>query len=168
MANFYDYILSAEVSVQELDNIALQATYVARIADGYARTAPVPNRGDWGFKWIGTGGCGNKGTLVLVPTNARTHGLIRKGIVDKAIRAGMPKYLAEKFSQVRVQYKHELLELVTAIMKDEWAVKAMLAHDGSNRRQWKEAYGNLLPEGVSKLSAPREFALAELVRELLK
>lgn len=112
---------------------------------------------------------GNHGTLILIPTDARTRAVAREGKVRAFMRAGLTRAQAECLHRLKVRYKFELAGILARVLACKGQTLAMLEHPGtygpgSGRGDWWRAWGAAFgPEGLG-LSAPREAALAAMVR----
>jgi len=84
MTQYYDTDLGVStLSEQELDAIALAGGRVGGIGYGFACCGELPAESHgYGFKWIGTKGMGNHGSLVLVPRSTRAAEYLRQGRVS--------------------------------------------------------------------------------------
>jgi hypothetical protein len=125
----------------------------------------------WDVLTFGTGGMGNHATFVLKGTIPRNRALLREGTVRKWVREGLTRPEAEMLFTVQAQYKHELIAVICEVLNDQGATAAMAAHPGaygagSGRSQWRAAWEDVIPASVTKLSAPREAALAVIIKEL--
>lgn len=125
----------------------------------------------WDVLTFGTGGMGNHATFVLKGTTPRNRALLREGTVRKWVREGLTRPQAEVLFTVQAPYKHELVPVIIEVLSDQGATAALVAHPGtfgvgSGRTQWKSAWGDVTPISVTQLSAPREAALALIIKEL--
>jgi hypothetical protein len=169
--SFYETDLGVgRMTAADLDAIALRGGRVGEIGGGYATTGKVGRlAGGWAARWIATRGHGNEGTLVLVPTDARTRALAREGRIARYMRAGLSRQQAERLDALRgVPYKAELAGRLAEALRNDAQRRALLAHPraygpGSGRSAWVRAWGPVFgPDGLG-LSAPREAALAAMV-----
>ena len=172
MGQFYETTCGYDgMTVDELDRVALEKGGVlGGIGYGYATLGNIEPKGDWSAQWVNRQGMGNHGTLVLVPLSPRTRALRRRGIIQKWMEAGLTKEQAEKLYHLRVSYKFELVKTLVEVLTDEGQRRAYLAHPGnfgpgSGRREWCERWDVVL---TTKLSAPREVALVEMVKALTR
>lgn len=172
MTKFYETDKGvSNMTAQELDAIALKrGGIVGSIGYGYAVPGEVGELpGGWSAQWINTQGMGNYGTLVLVPLTARARAIAREGKVRAFQHAGLSRVQAERLYRANVRYKFELVGLLADLLDHPAQVQAMLAHPGSygfgsGRAAWLRSWGAVFgPEGLG-LTAPREAALAQMVR----
>lgn len=169
--NFYETDLGvSSMTAQELDAIALErGGRVGSIGYGFATRGQVGRlAGGWTAGWVGTKGMGNHGTLVLIPTDARTRAVAREGKIRAYMRAGLTRAQAERLHRAKVRYKSELAGVLARVLACKGQTIAMLKHPGtygpgSGRGDWWRAWGAAFgPEGLG-LSAPREAELAKMV-----
>lgn len=169
---FHDTTLGAEaMTSDQLDSIALErAGVVGSIAYGSSCCGEVGQlAGGWSARWINTQGMGNHGTLVLVATNRRTRALSKEGKIREFMAAGLARLEAELLYRANAPYKFELVGLLASVLGNKGQVQAMLNHPcsygaSSGRGEWQRAWGGVFgPEGLG-ISAPREAALAEMVK----
>lgn len=74
------------MSRDELDKVALAGGCVGSIGYGYTCLGSLPKeRHGYGFRWIGTGGMGNYGSLVLTPRSKEAAEYLRQGKVRQII-----------------------------------------------------------------------------------
>lgn len=169
--NFYETDLGLRgMTAQELDAIALErGGRVGGIGYGYATRGRVGQlAGGWSAKWIGTGGMGNCGTLVLVPRDARTRAIAREGKILAFMREGLTRAQAERLYRAKAKYKFELLPVLASVLACKAKTRAMLAHPGtygpgSGRAEWLLAWREVFGAEGLGLSAPREAELAAMV-----
>lgn len=175
MSNFYETDKGVSgMTAQELDRIALdRAGVVGSIGYGYAVPGEVGELpGGWTARWVNTQGMGNYGTLVLVPVTDRARAIAREGKIRAFERAGLSRSQAVRLYRARARYKFELVGLLADVLNNPGQVRAMLAHPGtygfgSGRSEWLRSWGAVFgPDGLG-LSAPREAALAQMVRAVV-
>ena len=170
-ANFFD------TTTEELNRVALERGGVLKsIGYGYAvrgKSILAPRPDGWSAKWINTRGMGNHGTLVLVGTTPLTRAIRREGTVREWMCAGLTREQAERLYFTPVSYRHELVETLSRVLADKWMTRAFLSHpgnygSGSGRTEWCRAWAEVNGFGETKgelsLSAPREAALAQMVK----
>jgi hypothetical protein len=175
MGQTYDTDLGARaMSAQDLDAVAQdRAGAIGSIGYGHAcrdhSVEDVELPGGWRARWIDRRGMGNHGTLVLVPTDARTRALLREGKVRAYQAAGLSRAQAEALHACRASYKMELAPALARVLADPALTGAMVAHPGkcgpgSGRARWLAFYAGAArsPE-LRDLSAPREAELARMV-----
>ena len=156
------------MTTEQIDRIAFEkGGVIGEIGYGYStRNENLPVIGDWTAKWINTQGMGNYGTLVLVPLSSRARSVKREGIVKGWIGLGLRRKDAEILYHKNIQFKFELIPLLTLVLSSSSARSAYLAHPGaygpgSGRSEWQERWAPCLE---STLSAPREASLARMVQ----
>jgi len=167
MSQFYDTTMGAEsMTAQQLDTIAVERNgQIGSHGYGYDTNGSAALNGGWATRWIGTQGMGNYGTLVLVPTDARTRAIWRAGKVDYAMGFGLSRMEADRVLDARIQYAMEPAVLA--------AVGDMLACDGciaacrsfgryESTRRWASDYAEVLPS-FAGLSVPRTNAAVAAV-----
>jgi hypothetical protein len=174
--NFYDVDadLSA-VPVEELDRIAIENGGVVRsIGYGYACRGQVVPSEEWSGRWINRQGMGNHGTLILIPRTTRSRAVWRKGQIRYYEGFGIPYYYASRMVDIRIPYSHEqgVLDALKEILESPVLTSVMRRHpatygSGSGRSEWRYAYGDVLPDSILHLSAPREASLAQIVQRLV-
>jgi hypothetical protein len=165
-------------TTEELNLIALErGGALQSIGYGYAvrEHREYPPRPDgWSAKWINTRGMGNHGTLVLVGTTPLTRAIRREGTVRQWMRAGLTREQADRLYSTALPYRHELVETLVRVLADHWMTCAFLSHpgnygSGSGRTEWCRAWAEVNgfgreTKGELSLSAPREAALAKMVK----
>jgi len=165
----------SSATTEELNRIALQrGGHLVSISYGYATRGKVEPRVDgWSAKWINRCGMGNRGSLVLVGTTPLTRAIRREGTVREWMRAGLTREQAERLYFTPVSYRHELIDTLRRVLADRWMTRAFLSHpgnygSGSGRTEWCRAWAEVNGYGERKgelsLSAPREAALAQMVK----
>lgn len=172
MRNFNNVSGIDTMSSTELDRIALEkAGVVGSYALGYAlpKVEPV---GGWSSKVVSKlkKGVGDENIVILVATDRRTRFLLRKGTVAAWMRQGLSEEEAHKLYTAKIPFRHELIPVLVEVIDNDDAVTAFLAHPGvygpgSGRVEWLRTWGHVIPESAH-LSAPRETALAQMVRLL--
>lgn len=167
MGDFYDTDLNTSgMSRNELNKIALAGGRVGGIGYGYARRGDLPKeRHGYGFRWIGTGGMGNCGTLVLTPRSKEAAEYLRQGKVQQLMEDHGLEYADADALYSATRGIHRGLE--PAVLA--YAVKT---------REFRQAW-NHFPDvggGVwrwfaewrmpdTDLSAPRLSAVAEILKK---
>lgn len=83
MSEFYETDLGvSDMSRDKLNEIALAGGRVGEIDHGYACRGNLPKeRHGYGFRWVGTGGMGNRGIIVLTPRSKEAAEHLRQGRV---------------------------------------------------------------------------------------
>jgi hypothetical protein len=171
-ANFFG------ITTEALNHVALERGGVLKsIGYGYAvrggKSILAPRPDGWSAKWINTRGMGNHGTLVLVGTTPLTRAIRREGTVRDWVRAGLTREQADRLYSTPLQYRHELIETLARVLADKWMTRAFLSHpgnygSGSGRTEWCRAWAEVNGfgeiQGALNLSAPREAALAQMVK----
>lgn len=164
MANLYNVDLGINnLSLDQLNQIALAGGVVGGIALGFACRGQLPEaRHGYGFRWVATGGCGNQGTLVLVPKSRSAWEYLQEGRRRRVMRiTGFDATMAAAVADVRGGYAHE--EAVLRLVAQEWSNRAFdyLDYCPQGRRE-VESYG-ISTAGVSM---PRFHAVFEIVKHL--
>ena len=165
----------SSATTEELNRIALErAGHLVSIGYGYATRGKIETRVDgWSAKWINRGGMGNHGSLVLAGTTPLTRAIRREGTVREWMRAGLSREQAERLYFAPIPYRHELVETLHRVLSDKWMTRAFLSHpgnygSGSGRTEWCRAWAGVNGFGETKgelsLTAPREAALAQMVK----
>jgi hypothetical protein len=162
--------ISELVTDSELMEIALKKAGVVRsIGGGFSIRGGIPTLPEgWDAKWTNTHGEGNRGTLVLVGTDARTRGLLREGKIRKAVECGLTEEQAKKWHKSKARYKHELLRVLALALQDKACWPALLDFPNrKNKQQWAEKWAPI-SEDYTGLSVPRLTALSSLLRDVLE
>ena len=110
MTSFYSTTNSRVFTTQELDIAALdKAGIIASLSGGYNIQGTPAENPEYDFVWVGTGGTGNSGNLVLKGKTPRARRLLRAGKIEDLIRKGVSlKDATEYYEAARgISYTHE-------------------------------------------------------------
>lgn len=162
----------------ELDDAALACRPLSSIGYGYADRSetPAPQHG-WRFSWVATGGMGNCGALVLLPTDRRTWALAREGRILRSMRElDISRSSAEALDKATrgVQYGAELrvLRCVLLLAKCPLWVLDRAPRVGAGIGSWRTRtcewlrYSDQPYDALASLSCPRVGAAVEIARAL--
>ncbi len=160
-----------QLSADQCDAIALnERGVIGALSGGYGvRGHPPVLPGGWACKWVVTPRVGNRGKLVLVPTDGRTRRIYWEGQVRGFQALGLTREDAEiVYFAKGVSFQHELAPLLAEVLADEGMCRAMLihprkfgAHTGKVRSRWAEVYRSRMP-AVAGLSKRRLLSLIKL------
>lgn len=167
MSAFYDTTMGAEsMTASQLDAIAVERNgLVGSHGFGYATNGSAPLAGGWTSRWIATGGMGNYGDLVLIPTDARTRAIWREGKIRFAMGFGLSHREAERILDARIRHAGEpaVLAVIGQMLACAGCVAAARSFDRySSTRAWAADYAAVLPD-FAGLSVPRTNAAVAAV-----
>lgn len=172
MGTYYATDLGAtNMTVEQLDAIALRGGKVGEIGYGHATRGKVPDRHGYGFAWIGSRGMGNYGDLVLVARSPRAAEHLRQGKISIWMKDyGLNYQEVDSLYSIARETRHGLEPAVLkycAETRDCWAAWAAAPAMATNRararweRDWK------MPTS-GEMSIPRWEAVRDIMGKWLK
>jgi hypothetical protein len=172
MGTFYQTTLGIDgATVEELNSCALRGGVWGEIGYGYACRGELPKeRHGYTFQWIGTGGMGNAGKIVLKGRTPLAREYLREGVV-REIMSRFPDLAYVEASRLAdaartTQYGREeavqKLAVETRHLVNAWDAFDDAGRPGYSTDKWSKVWG------IERLSYWRLRAAQGLVRAMNK